>query len=419
MDLFMRLGIALAVGLLIGVERGWQQRGAAEGQRIAGLRTFGLIGLLGGLWGLVARHLGDMLLGFGFLAVAALMITAYSLNRQGDRNHGVTSVVAALVTFTLGALAVRGYQHVAAAAAVVTAVLLSLKAVLHGWLQRLEKVELQGALLLLLISVVLLPVLPNRGYGPWQALNPYEIWWMVVLIAGISFAGYVAIKLAGTRRGILLTGFLGGLVSSTVTTLDLSRLGRRANLQAVAAVGVLAACATMFPRIAVEVAVINAALLRQTGLPLLLMTLVTVGGALWLWHRAQGATGLPAKDEPVHRNPFELEPALKFGLLLALVMFLAHLLQAWFGEAGVYLLAAVSGLSDVDAITLSLSRLARTDLAAVTAARAIILAAVVNTGVKGALVLLLAGGGMGRKVAPVLIVTMLVGLASVAAGLLS
>jgi len=415
----MRLGIALAVGLLLGVERSWHQRGAAEGQRITGLRTFGLIGLLGGLWGLVARHLGDLLLGFGFLAVAALMVTAYAIDRQDDRHHGVTTVVAAMVTFVLGALAVRGYQHVAAAAAVVTALLLSLKGVLHGWLQRLQEDELHGVLKLLLISVVLLPVLPNQGFGPWHALNPYEIWWMVVLIAGISFAGYVAIKVAGARHGILLTGFLGGLISSTATTLDLSRLGRRANLQTVAAVGVLAACATMFPRIAVEVAVINAELLRQVGLPLLLMTLVTVGGALFWWRREQRVTGLPAKDEPVRRNPFELVPALQFGLLLATVMFFAHLLRAWFGAAGVYLLAAVSGLSDVDAITLSLSRLARTDLGAATAARAIILAAVVNTGVKGALVLFLAGSGMGRRAAPVLLAAMLVGMASVAVGILS
>jgi len=406
MELFISLGLALAVGLLIGVERGWHERSAAEGTRIAGVRTFGLLGLLGGLWGLLAEVMGEILLGFAFAAVAAVMIIAHIRDTRVDRDYGITTVVAALVTFALGALAVRGYQGVAAAGAVIAATLLSLKPVLHRWLQRLEASELYAGLKLLLISVVLLPVLPNRGYGPWQALNPYEIWWLVVLIAGISFVGYFAMKFAGTGRGIMLTGLFGGTVSSTAVTLNFSRLGRKKTLQRMLSAGVLVAAATMFPRIMLEVAVVNPAILPPLVLPLGLMTLVTYGGAAWFWRqrRVEADTG----ELPL-RNPLELISALQFGLLLVAVMLLAEAFRAWLGETGVYLVAAISGISDVDAITLSLARMARADLSGEVAARAIVLAAMVNTLVKGLLVIFIAGRGMGMRVAPVFVATVLLG----------
>lgn len=396
MEIAKRLGLALALGLLIGVERGWAGRSAQEGTRIAGLRTFGLIGLLGGLWALLAQHLGPLVLGFAFLGFAAVVIAGHWLETRETRDYGITTVVAALVAFALGALALYGHSTQAAAAAVAVAVLLRFKPQLHGWLSRLEPGELHAALRLLVISVILLPVLPNQGYGPWEALNPYEIWWMVVLIAGISFVGYFAIKIAGPQRGVILTAMSGGLVSSTPLTLSFSRMGQREPaLQGLLAVGVVLASSTVFPRILIVVGVVAPSMVVYLAWPFGIMMLAGYGAALWQWRRVRGEVPLGAVK--LH-NPSELGTALQFGALLALVMLLAHALQAWLGHAGIYLLAAVSGITDVDAITLSLSRLVPHTLALQVAAQGIVLAAMMNTLVKGALVFAIAGRRMGWQV---------------------
>ncbi|MEJ2685912.1 MAG: DUF4010 domain-containing protein [Gammaproteobacteria bacterium] len=406
MEPLLHLGLALAAGLLIGLERGWHERGAAEGMRIAGVRTFALIGLLGGLWTLLADRFGVLLLGFAFAAFAALVIVAYVRSSAVDRDYGTTTAVAALVTFALGALAVADHQGMAAAGAVVTATLLSLKPLLHGWISQLQAKELFGTLKLLLISVVVLPVLPNRGYGPWQALNPYELWWFVVLIAAISFAGYFAIKLAGARAGIMLTALFGGMASSTATTLNLARLGQRINLYNVLTAAVLTTAGTMFPRILLEVAVVNHRLLPTVAAPLLAMTALAYALALWLWRRPAMAGETGGLDVS---NPFELLPALKFGALLAVIMVLAEAARIRFGDAGVYLLAGVSGLADVDAITLSLARLAGGQLSSHVAAQGIVLAATVNTLVKGALVTAIAGRSLAVRTVPALAAIVLAG----------
>ncbi len=406
MELFLRLGLALAIGLLVGVERGWKKREAPEGSRIAGIRTFGLIGLLGGLWALLGQELGNILLGIAFTMLALLMIVAYVRGVRVDRDVGITSVVAALVTFALGALAVQGYMAVAAAGAVVTTTLLSLKPALHRWLRNVEALPLLAGLKLLLISVVVLPVLPNQGYGPWQALNPYVIWWMVVLIASISFAGYLAIKTVGAHRGILLTGLFGGMVSSTATTINLARLVKRTRLQAILAAGIVVAAATMFPRMLLEVAVVNVALVPKFILPLGLMTLAAAGGAIWLARRKQSTT---VDGELPLRNPMELLPALGFGLLLAVIMLLAEAFRAWLGDTGIYVLAAISGIADVDAITLSLARMAHDNLAHEVVVRATILAAMVNTAVKGILAATIAGRAIGLRVLTPFAITLVFG----------
>lgn len=403
------LGIALAIGLLVGIERGWTERTAEEGSRIAGIRTFGLLGMLGGLWALLAEDMGDILLGISFLALTGILVAGYWRERQVDKDLGITTLVAALITFALGALAIRGQIHIAITGAVITVTLLSLKPVLHGWLRRMAPEEFYSGVKLLLISVVLLPVLPNQGYGPWQAINPYQVWWMVVLIAGLSFAGYLAMKLVGAKRGVLLTGLFGGVVSSTATTLTFSRLARQMDMGRLLSVGVLVASATMFPRILIEVSIINPALLGQLAAPLGLVTLAAAGYSLWLW-RTTGKSG----DTTTLRleNPLQLKSALQFGLLLAAIMVLAEAFRTWLGEAGIYLLAAVSGLADVDAITLSLASMARADLAADVASRAILLAALVNTLVKGLLVFFIAGGSMAKHFAPGLVLMLATGAGS-------
>jgi len=385
MNDIIQLSLALAVGLLIGVERGWQERGSKEGSHIAGLRTFGLIGLLGGIWGILSQQLGEVLLGFSFLAVTVLLVAAYVVSRSHSEDRGITSLVAALITFSLGVMAVKGFENVAVAAAVVTASLLSLKTRLHHWIETLEQQEIYAALKLLLISVVLLPVLPNQGYGPWQALNPYLLWWMVVLIASLSFAGYFSIKIAGARQGIMLTSFFGGLVSSTALTLYLSKLSKSNKLQRVVAAGVIVAAATMFPRVLIEVALVNPELLKTLWLPVMAMMIVAYGYAYFLWRKDKDFSSLEYKP----KNPFELGSAVRFGLLLAVIMLSAKAVRHWYGDTGLYALSAISGVIDVDAITLSIAKMTTQSLPLDVGGRAIILAVIVNTIVKMGLVIFL------------------------------
>lgn len=400
---FERLGVALALGLLIGLERGWKRRSEAEGARIAGFRTFGLVGLLGGILALLAGELGALVLALGFVAVAAVLVVAHlqSLRAHSEPDRGITSLVAALLTLTLGGLAGVGYTGAAAAGAVVTALLLNLKPMLHGWLERLSRDELLAVLKLGLISVVVLPVLPDRGYGPWNVLNPYAIWWLVVLIAGISFVGYFSMKMLGAGRGIPLTGLFGGLTSSTATTLSFARMGRRQpSLAPILASGIAVAAATMFPRILLEVAVVNPGLLGRLAPAIVVTTLLVLLGAALLWWRSPG----PAESGEVElKNPFEISPALQFAFLLALVLLLAEAARQWFGDTGVLVLAAVSGLTDVDAITLSMARMAKGQLAPDSAVGAILLAAAVNTAVKVVLAALLGGFGMALRLALVFV----------------
>ncbi|ERI51992.1 hypothetical protein N878_20605, partial [Pseudomonas sp. EGD-AK9] len=297
----------------------------------------------------------------------------------------------------------------AAAGAVAVALLLGLKQALHGALRRLSEGEVLGALKLLFISLVLLPALPNQGYGPWQAFNPYVIWWMVVLIAAIGFAAYVAIRLVGTRHGLLITALLGGIVSSTAMTLTLARLHGERRLQALLACGLLATSALMFPRVLLEVGLINPALLAQLFWPLTAAALVYSGGAL-AFYRLAGRES-DESGEPPLKNPFELGPALRFAALLLLILFLVEGARRWLGDAGVYLVALVSGLADVDAITLSLARSAQLDLDQQVAVRGIFLAALSNSLVKAGLIALIGGRQLALRTAPVMLGGLLLGAA--------
>jgi uncharacterized membrane protein (DUF4010 family) len=408
LEVFQRLGVALSLGLLIGLERGWRRREEEEGERVAGLRTYGLIGLSGGIWALIAQHTGPVLVGFGFLGLVLVSTAAYLVGSRGREHIGITSIVASLMTFTLGALAMMGPPTIAAATAVVATLLLGFKPVLHDWVRRLELAELHATLKLLLISVVLLPVLPNQGYGPYGALNPYVLWWMVVLIAAVSYLGYFAIKIGGARHGALLTGAFGGLASSTAVTLSLARLTahQRGGEDALAA-GILAACATMFPRTLIVASAVEGTIFRALLPPIAVAAGAIYLGAYLLWRRAGGGEPVPRMGL---QNPFQLGTALKFGLLLAAVLVLASALQSQIGDPGLYLLAAVSGISDVDAITLSLSQMAGIQVGVGVAARGILLAAAVNTVVKAGLALFVGGRALGLRVGATLIGAVAAGL---------
>lgn len=400
---FWRLALALGIGFLIGIERGRHTRAEGEGGRIAGVRTFALMGLLGGVAALLSRELGPWVLAATMITYGTLVVAAHALHSRQVKDFGITTEVAELLVFLLGALAVLGDSTLAAAGAVATLAFLSAKPALHGWVQHIKRLELVATVELLVLSVVLLPVLPNRGFGPGGVLNPYELWWLVVLVAGISFIGYFAMKLAGPRRGLLLTAAFGGLASSTALTISFARLGRASPQMApMLASGIALAAGIMFVRLVVLIGIVDASLVPDLIWPAgLAMATSLVAAAVLVGLEVQAREHGTGAAQTLVADPSEVGTALKFGALLATVVLLSHYVRAWLGEAGLYGLAAVSGLTDVDAISLSLARLSTEEVADQVAVRAIMLAAIVNTLAKLAIVAAVGPRGMAWRVASV------------------
>jgi uncharacterized membrane protein (DUF4010 family) len=385
---------ALAAGLVIGLERGWRDRELADGERVAGLRTFAMLGLLGGVFQLV--H--PWLLAAGALGLAGIAAVAYREAVRSSGNLSATSVVAQLLTYGLGALATGGAPLPAVGLAVVAATLLDLRPTLHRWLRLIEHQELSAALQLLVLSAVVLPLLPDAPFGPYGALNPYRLWWAVVLVAGLSLSGHVAMRAAGDQRGALWTGLLGGLASSTAATLALARRQHdRPDLLAASSAGALSACAVMFLRIALVLVAMAPVLARLLLAPLLVAGGVLFAVALLQW-RQRGPAGAPGQPSSV--PPFDLATALGFGAFLGLMAVLSEASKQWLGAGGLYGLALVSGLVDVDAITISVARMgAQGSVALPVAAGAVALAVLSNMVVKVALAWATGSAALGRRVA--------------------
>ena len=408
-DPALRLGVALLLGALIGIERGWVAREQKSGERIAGIRTHALVGLLGGIAALLSEAVSDWAFPLIFLALAATSLVAWRARLTQHHDYSITGLVGLLLTFCFGAVAVAIDLALATAGAVITAVILDNKHEIHGLLNKLQAHELDAGLKLLLISVVMLPLLPDRGLGPGEVLNPYEIWWMVVLIASISFVGYFAMRVGGAEKGILFTGLFAGLSSSTALTLHFARLSRQnREIEAMLAAGILLACGTMFPRILIYAAVISPGLLPRLLLPITVMGVMLYLPAMHLWRRHRQALSV---DSPTPiQNPLELRMALLFGGLLALIMLLGEWLREWLGEAGIYLLAATSGMADVDAITLSLTRMSLERIAPSTAVLGIVIAAAVNNLFKSGLATAFGTRQIGKRVALPMVASMAAGL---------
>ncbi|MBY7972548.1 MgtC/SapB family protein [Vibrio fluvialis] len=400
--------VALLLGAIVGTQRGWVARNNVEGSRVAGIRTFSLVGLYGGLSAILAAHYSPLLLGFALLALVVLASIAFVLKQRKSQDISITGVVSLLVTFVLGSLAVSGEPVLAAAAAVITAVVLDNKKELHEALQKLQEYELDAALRLMLISVVMLPLLPNQSYGPWQALNPYEIWWMVVLIASISFLGYFAIKIGGAKRGVLFTSVFAGFSSSTALTLQFSNLSRdQPTISPLLASGILLCCGTMFPRLLIVASLINTELTPILWPVIVVMMIGLYIPAWFIWRSTD--VDFNEDQSANHKNPLALQSALWFGVILAIIMLLAHALSDWFGQAGTLALSAVSGITDVDAITLALGRQSTHSLDAYTAAMGIIIAASINTLVKMGMVISIGDRGLWVRVAPAMVLSVVAG----------
>jgi len=403
-------GSALGLGMLIGLER---ERTRGETHTFAGVRTFALVALFGA----VAVYAGELsglpwLVGLVFLAVLALVVTAYHATaKAGDL--GATTEVSVLITFFVGSICAWGQVGIAGAVTVVTMLLLALKGWLHGLARRIESSDVEATLKFAIITLIVLPLVPNANYGPagLEVINPYKTWLMVVLIAGLNFIGYILVKVLGREHGFGLTGLLGGLVSSTAVTLGFSQQSRKEpGLAPVLALAILLAWTVMYFRVVVEVSVVNHSLAAELAPGMLLMGAVSTGICLLLWRK--GRKGQKAEVESGH-NPFELGDAIKFGLLFAVVMFAASAAQAYFGDTGLYVAGALAGLTDVDAIALSMANLAQQDpVNSGAAARTVVIAVISNTMVKCGMVIWLAAAPMRRKMIPITVALALAGAAA-------
>lgn len=380
-ELFQRLGAALAIGFLVGVERGWHSRALAEGARTAGIRTYTLIGLLGGVAGELSRSLGGWaLVAIGFPFAAAFIL--FKQREQHDENdYSVTGVVAGLLVFSLGAYATAGDWRTASAAAVAATALLAFKGGLHTWLERLTWAELRSALILLAMTFVALPLLPDRSFGPYDAVNPRELWMLTIVIAGLSYLAYAAIRLFGPSRGVLLGAALGALVSSTVTTLDLARRFKAGEEGLLTLTGAaLVAGGVMAVRMGAVVAALSPMLLWRVAPALGAFALVSAGIGLLLGGRGRGQS--PGGAGTL-QNPFELWSVLRFAVLLGVIMAAAKVLAMRYGAAGLEPLAAAAGLADVDAMTMTAARMTGQGLDLGVAATVVLIAGGANTLSKG------------------------------------
>lgn len=406
-DLLSRLGVALAIGLLVGLERGWSQRGHEDHRRAAGFRTFALSGLLGGVAALISASTGGVVLGLIFVAYAGVFAAFHWLEATADQDVSVTSVIAGLLTFLLGALAVLGDIGVSVAGAVAMTALLAFREQLHRWVKTLTWAEISSVLILLAMTFLLLPLLPNRTIDPWGAINPYEVWLLTILIAAVSFVGYVAVKIFGDRMGILLAAAFGGLASSTATTLALARMSKeRPESGRLLSAGILLAGVVMMARVAGITLLLNAPLASQTIGPMaaagavlgLCAILLTLGH------------GGPTDPLTTTRNPLAIDTALKLGAVIVAVMLAAGYLRTVLGSAGVVLVAAVSGIVDADALTISMAHMGGNGVELRVAAQAILVGVAVNTVTKAVLAFSVGDRGLGLTVAAA-------SLAALAAGL--
>ena len=406
-------GSALGLGVLIGMER---QRTRGGSEVFAGVRTFALVSLFGSVSVYASEQSGlPWLLGLIFLSVMAVVITSYqATSRRGE--IGATTEVSLLITFFVGCICAWGEVGIAGAITVVSMLLLSLKGWLHDLAKRIEPSDVEATLKFAIITLIVLPLVPNTNFGPegLEVINPYKTWLMVVLIAGLNFVGYILVKVLGKKHGFGITGLLGGLVSSTAVTLGFSQRSRvEPALTSVLALAIVLAWTVMYFRVVVEVGVVNFSLAKSLILGMLLMGAVSLVICLLLWR--QGRSKETAEVESGH-NPFELGDAIKFGLLFAVVIFVASAAQTYFGNTGLYLAGALAGLTDVDAIALSMASLAQQDPASSgAAARTVVIAVISNTMVKCGMAIWLGAPSMRRTMIPI---TAALALAGVGAALL-
>tara|TARA_Y100000310_G_scaffold317846_1_gene371203 strand:+ start:21952 stop:23208 length:1257 start_codon:yes stop_codon:yes gene_type:complete len=402
--LLQNLAFALGLGALVGLEREYA-RFQKKGHDYAGIRTYPLIALFGAICAFLGDTFHNAIFIAGFSVMGGIILMAYYKAGYVSREHiGATSEVAGLITFFIGALAFYGEITLAASIAIIMTAILYARSFLHNFAKGMRKAELEDTIKFAIIAFVILPFLPNKAYGPLELFNPFIIWLMVVFISGISFAGYILMKWMG-EKGIALAGIMGGLVSSTaVTTSFAHRSKKQKKIYQALVLGVILANAIMFFRILIEVFVINRELFYIMLPPMLTLGAVCSFFSIFIWQKAKQVKGKIKLG-----SPFTLKPALKFGVLFAFVLALVKVADVYLSSKGVYLVSLISGFADVDAITVSLSQLAKKDLALEIARNGILLAALTNVAVKGGIAYIFGGKKFGWTVLSMFLVLILLG----------
>lgn len=403
-DIFKPLGIALGLGLLVGLQREWDKH------PLAGIRTFTLITLLGAIAALLARDFGGWIVAAGLLALVGLLISGNWMKEDGLRKGSVgqTTETAALVMYGVGAMLMAGYTIPAVVIGGATAVLLHMKDRLQTVVGSLTASDVRAIFQFVLIAMVILPLLPDETYGPYDVLNPFKVWLMVVLIVAISLSAYVAYRIVGVRAGSVLGGILGGLISSTATTVSYARQCKNnPKLVGTAAFVIVVASTIVLVRVAIEIAAVARGLLPELLPPFIAVFVLMTVISVWLYYRLQQSKAEPTE----HSNPSQLKPALIFGAMYAVVLLLVAFVRDQFGDTAIYAAALVSGLTDVDALTLSVASLFNQDrLPADTSWRAILLATLSNLAFKAGAAGVLGGATLFRIVGIAFGVTIAAGL---------
>jgi uncharacterized membrane protein (DUF4010 family) len=402
---FQNILLAFGLGLLIGVERGWSRRNDPAGSRVAGVRTFGLLGLFGALVGEFAQR--TPVVAAVFIAAAAFTLTAgYLRNAMANGNVSATTTIGGILTLAIGLCAGLGHMVLASITTALMMLLLSSRQQLHNWLKALSEAEVQAIARFAVISLAILPILPDAALGPLDAWNPHHIWMVVVLVSGLSFAGYMAAKLLGPSRGILATAAAGAIVSSTAVTAALSsHIRRKEGHEAVLIAGIAVASAVMFSRV-----ILLTALLAPFALPALAILVVpatatSVVCAGWLIWRSRTTEVATAPTFGV-RNPFDLWPALLLAILVAVLSLAARWMLSETGEAGLAVALAISGMVDVDSAIITMGGLPAHSLPGRTAGLILAAPIMLNTIVKSAVAVVTAGGNSGWRAAVPLLLSL-------------
>jgi uncharacterized membrane protein (DUF4010 family) len=384
-----RLGVALAIGFLVGIERGWKQRDEEDGERVAGLRTYALSGLFGGLTGLSLPLAGPLFLAAMALAFSTVFIVFQYRDAVETGNRSATAALAGLMVFGIGVYCALGDLTVAAAVGVGMTAILAFKRHLHSWLESLSWPELRSAVLILAATFIALPILPDRSIDPWDAINPRSLWLMTIILAAATFGGYIALKVLGPKAGLLAGALAGAIVSSTAVTVDLARRSKKGETPPRDAAGAaMLATVVSLSRVGIIGSALSAGIALHVWIPLgaaILVSLAFAAVIAFIGRKQKTESG-----ERTLRNPLDVVSIGKFALILAALTVAAKLSAAWFGDAGLNVFAATAGLVDVDAVTLAVGGMG--GLAPTAAAMAILIAAAANTVFKAGVGAALGGG---------------------------
>lgn len=410
-DVLQQLVIALVLAALIGLEREHVVK-KDKAVRFAGIRTFGLIGLLGALSQILAEY--SQVLSYIFVAGMILFIVAaYVMSSFISKTGGATTEIAAVLAFVNGILCAHEKYILATAVTLAVLFILHFRAKLHKIAEGVSRQEIVSTIEFMLIAFIVLPLLPNEYYGPFDVFNPYIIWLMVVLISGISFVSYIAIKVIGAKRGIGLIGFLSGLVSSTALAMSFSQQSKQ-NKDVVNpyVFAVTIGTSAVFVRILLEVFVINRDLVFPLLVPLLAMGMTGILCAIFFWTRHGEERKKLAEETVKMESPFQLRPALKFAFFFAFVLFLTKVMEVYFGVKGVYITSVIAGFADVDPITVSVANLAKGDLSKEAAVTAITIASMMNLIGKASIFAIFGGRKVAKSVALVFAIMLCAGAIS-------